>query len=433
MNPSVVAVLRTSPATVLEDYHRLMNLAGYQDALPKNRETALKINISWHFFMPASSTTPWQLDGVIRAMKRDGYDPACLYACHNRTVVIDAHLGERENKQLCVIQTHGLRNIHLYEQEDWIDIREAVGDLTHKFLCLNEVYPKGFLIPRRFVGGNVLHLPTVKTHVFTTTTGAMKNAFGGLLNEKRHWTHPVIHETLVDLLLIQKHIHSGLFAVMDGTFAGDGPGPRCMMPYVKNVILASSDLVAIDAVAARMMGFDPLREIRYIRLAHDAGLGCGDPRDIRIVGDVEAANENWRFVGPFRRMTFASRMQHRIYWGPLRRPLEWSLKTVLAPWAYVASVLYHDTFWYPSHQAIVRELLRSEWGRLFNNWERVALPPDDLQTAGWKDVGDTPARLKQDTWRLLKKSVFILASCLREAPEWTARRRHRCVTRGRHV
>ena len=32
----------------------------------------------------------------------------------------------------------------------------------------------------------------------------MKNAFGGLLNERRHWTHPVIHETLVDLLLIQK-------------------------------------------------------------------------------------------------------------------------------------------------------------------------------------------------------------------------------------
>ena len=53
----------------------------------------------------------------------------------------------------------------------------------------------------------------------------MKNAFGGLLNEHRHWTHPVIHETLVDLLMIQKKIHRGIFAVMDGTFAGDGPGP----------------------------------------------------------------------------------------------------------------------------------------------------------------------------------------------------------------
>ena len=96
----------------------------------------------------------------------------------------------------------------------------------------------------------------------------MKNAFGGLLNERRHWTHPVIHETLVDLLMIQKKIHRGIFAVMDGTFAGDGPGPRCMIPHVKNVILASADQVAIDAVAAKLMGFDPMT-IKYIRLAHE--------------------------------------------------------------------------------------------------------------------------------------------------------------------
>ena len=147
--------------------------------------------------------------------------------------MIDAHLGERENKQLNVVEAHNLRNIHIYETEEWINIRDAVGDLTKKFTCLNEVYPKGFMIPKRFIGENIIHLPTVKTHVFTTMTGAMKNAFGGLLNERRHWTHPVIHETLVDLLMIQKKIHRGVFAVMDGTFAGDGPGPRCMMPYVE--------------------------------------------------------------------------------------------------------------------------------------------------------------------------------------------------------
>jgi len=130
MSRSRVAILRTSPRTVLEDYHRLMNLGGYQQVVAKDADTALKINISWHFFYPGSSTTPWQLEGVIRAMKRDGYDPALMHGCHNRTVVIDAHLGERENKQLQVIQANGLRNVHLYEGEDWIDIREAVGDLT---------------------------------------------------------------------------------------------------------------------------------------------------------------------------------------------------------------------------------------------------------------------------------------------------------------
>ena len=420
MSTSKVAILRTSPATVLRDYRELMNLAGYQDVIAKDADTALKVNISWHFFFPGSSTVPWQLDGVIRALKADGYDPALVHACHNRTVVIDAHLGERENKQLNVVEAHGLRNIHLYEGEEWIGIRDAVGDLTKKFLCLNEVYPQGFLIPRRFIGENIIHLPTVKTHVFTTTTGAMKNAFGGLLNARRHWTHPVIHETLVDLLMIQKKIHRGVFAVMDGTFAGDGPGPRCMIPHVKNVILASSDMVAIDAVAARLMGFDPL-SIKFIRLAHDRGLGCGDPREIEIVGDQAAASENWHFEGPLKHLTFAARMQHQIYWGRLKTLIEWSLKTWLAPWSYIASVAYHDLYWYPLRgNRLVHDALGSEWGRLFHNWER--LTPDEN---GFPEVGDAPAEFVRGTANLMGMGVRALGTAIREAPELSARLRHR--------
>lgn len=418
MQSSRVAILKTSPESVLTDTHELMNLAGYQDVVDREADTALKVNISWHFFYPASSTTPWQLEGVIRSMLQDGYDPALIHACHNRTVVIDAHLGERENKQLPVVEKHGLRNVHLYEGEEWIHIRDAVGDLTDKFLCLNDVYPKGFHIPRRFIGENIIHLPTVKTHVFTTTTGAMKNAFGGLLNEKRHWTHPVIHETLVDLLMIQKKIHRGVFAVMDGTFAGDGPGPRCMIPHVKDVILASADQVAIDAVAAAMMGLDPMK-IKFIRLAHDLGLGCGDPKQIEIVGDQNAAEENWSFVGPYKKMTFASRMQHKIYWGPLKAPIEWSLKTILAPWAYAASVIYHDSFWYPFlAKKQMAEVLASPWGRLFRDWEN--LEPDD---AGYPMIGNDPAELKRTGLAAFGTSLKILGTCLKEAPELAQRRR----------
>ena len=61
MKKSKVAVVRTSPATVLEDYYRVMNLADYEDVIAKDADTALKMNISWHFFYPGCSTTPWQL------------------------------------------------------------------------------------------------------------------------------------------------------------------------------------------------------------------------------------------------------------------------------------------------------------------------------------------------------------------------------------
>ncbi|MSR47961.1 MAG: DUF362 domain-containing protein [Planctomycetes bacterium] len=419
-----VAILRTTPGTVLKDYHEVMNLAGYQQHLDKTADTALKVNISWHFFYPGSSTTPWQLEGVIRAMKQDGFDPKLIHACHNRTVVIDAHLGERENKQLNVVEAHGLRNVHLYEGEEWIPVGDAVGDLTKKFLTLNQVFPKGFSIPKRFIGENILHLPTVKTHIFTTTTGAMKNAFGGLLNEKRHWTHPTIHETLVDLLMIQKKIHRGIFAVMDGTFAGDGPGPRCMVPHVKNVLLASADQVAIDAVAAKLMGIDPM-SIKFIRLAHEAGLGCGDPAKIEIVGDLEAAKQNWNFTGPFKKMTFASRMQHKIYWGPLKKPVEWSLKTFLAPWAYLASVAYHDTFWYPRFaKTRMKDVLQSDWGRLFSNWENVK--PD---AKGFPDVGSAPPELKRSSASVFFRSWKLLGTCLMEAPEMLTLRKRKMAAK----
>jgi hypothetical protein len=179
--------------------------------------------------------------------------------------------------------------------------------------------------------------------------------------------------------------------------------------------------VAIDAVAARLMGFDPM-SIKFIRMAHDLGLGCGNPRDIEIVGDTSAAAENWQFVGPFKKMTFASRMQHKIYWGPMKKPIEWSLKTVLAPWAYIASVLYHDSFWYPYNaKRLMKSVLESPWGRLFRNWETVA---PDAQGNGYPEVGSDAAQIERTGAKALVRSFGILGTCIREAPEFAGRRRH---------
>jgi uncharacterized protein (DUF362 family) len=360
LKKSAVAVLKTTPSTVLEDYARVMRLARYTDFLPKDKTTALKINISWQKFFPACSTTPWQLEGVLKTMLEDGYRKEKLYACHNRTVVVSAKKGEVRNKHKKVVEKYGIENVHLYEDQEWIRYEPKA-----KMLALGEVFPDGILIPKRLVGQNVLHLPTMKTHVFTTMTGAMKNAFGGLLNERRHWTHSVIHETLVDLLAIQKEIHTGIFAVMDGTFAGDGPGPRAMVPHTKGYLLASGDSVAIDAVAAKMMGFDPM-SLGFIRLAHEAGLGCGQVNEIEIVGE-DVRNVNFGFHG--NQDTFASRGQKMIYHGFLK-PLErFLLRSAIAPWSYLASILYYDVYWYPLiGRRRVKQALQTEWGQLFQSY-----------------------------------------------------------------
>jgi uncharacterized protein (DUF362 family) len=354
-----VAVIYTSANTVLSDIGRVMRLAGYTDALDRNAETILKINISWQKYYPGCSTTPWQLDGVIQALREDGYDR--LLGAHNGTVVVDSREGEEANKHAVVQQKHGLPVVHLNDDDvPWVRY-EPQADM----LVLHDIFKEGIFIPEVFAGKNIVHLPTMKTHVFTTMTGAMKNAFGGLLNFKRHWTHSNIHKTLVDLLAIQKEIHPGIFAVMDGTIAGDGPGPRAMRTHVKNLVLASADQVAIDATAAKLMGFDPL-SIEFIRLATERGLGQGDPEMIDVEG-LDVSGINFGFSRD--EDTFASWGQKKIYWGPLKPFEGLLLRSPIVPWAYWASNFYHNVFWWNVFgRKQVSQAMKTEWGQLFQSY-----------------------------------------------------------------
>jgi uncharacterized protein (DUF362 family) len=365
-----VAIVKTRPETVLEDVREVMRLAGYQDALPKDKDTLLKINISWDTWYPACSSTPWQIEGAIQEMQGAGYSR--LIAAHNDTVVVDARDGERNNKHSFVTDKYGLDNWHLYEpQFKWVKYEPK-----QPLLVLDRVYPDGIYIPECFYGRNIVHFPTVKTHVFTTITGSMKNAFGGLLSQNRHWTHSVIHETVVDLLQIQQDIHTGIFAVMDGTFAGDGPGPRAMRWHEKDILLASADQVALDAMSAKLQGFDPM-SLDFIRLAHERGLGIGDPEQIELVGYDIRDEPAWNFI---QEDTFASKGQKMIYHGWLKGFESMLLRTPIVPWSYLASHVYHNVYWYPFvGRQRVEGALQTKWGQLFKQYGdgEVVMPGED--------------------------------------------------------
>ena len=375
-NKAIVAALRTRPDRVLDDYERLMELAHAPEYLAPGATSILKDNISWHFPFPAANTTPWQLEGTIRALRAQGF--ADLVCVQNKTVVTDAFKGEDLNGYLPIFRGYDIPVRYNFKDNDmrWVSIQPK-----SKMLVLDRIFPEGIHVPDFFFGKNIVHLPTVKCHIYTTTTGAMKNAFGGLLNTRRHYTHSWIHETLVDLLAIQKEIHSGIFAVMDGTTAGNGPGPRTMYPEIKNVVLASGDQVAIDAVAAKLMGFDPLT-IPYIRLAHEAGLGVGDPREIEFVGDTDLANESWNFkVGD----NGASRVGDLVWFGPLKPVQNVLMRTPLVNLFILGSEVYHDYYRWPARDRRVFEswLANTPWGELFQEYHRVGAlaAPGLAQTA----------------------------------------------------
>ncbi|HEC79510.1 MAG TPA: DUF362 domain-containing protein [candidate division WOR-3 bacterium] len=354
-----VAVVKTKPTTVLDDIDRILGLAEVEKFLPRDIPTILKINISWHFWYPACSTTPWQLDGVVGSLKKRGYRK--FIPAQNRTVVINPKLGADNNHLSSVMKKHRLNFVYLYEPDvEWINYRPKA-----KMLVLDKVYGGRIDIPKLFIGKNAFHLPTLKTHVFTTITGAMKNAFGGLLNDNRHWTHSVIHEALVDLLQIQREIHPGIFCLTDGTIAGNGAGPRVMEPVIKNYLLAGGDPVAVDAVAAKLMGFDPLK-LKFLNLAQQMNLGTADPRNIEVVGE-DITNVNFRFEC---KDTLASKGQKALYWGRLKPFERILLRSPLVPWSYFASRVFHDFYWYNVFgKAIVKKFLNTSWGKLFQAYK----------------------------------------------------------------
>jgi uncharacterized protein (DUF362 family) len=357
---SIVAVRKTKPETVLDDIRVAMEDARFRDFLDPSAPVILKDNISWHFPFLGANTTPWQLEGVILALKDAGYDK--IVCVQNETVVTNAFKGERLNKYVPIFEKYRIPVLYNFRESDikWVPFVPKA-----KMRVLGDIFPEGLKIPEYFIGKNILHLPTVKCHIYTGTTGSMKNAFGGLLNSRRHYTHSVIHETLNDLLEIQKEIHAGIFTVMDGTVCGNGPGPRTMIPVEKDLMLASGDSTAIDAVAAKMMGFDPM-QLRFIQIAHESGLGKGRPEEIEVLGE-DVSQENWGFsVGN----NAASAVGKFIWFGPLKSAQKLFFRTPLVNLFIFGSFFYHDFIYWPlkARPQMASFKKASKWGNLFDQY-----------------------------------------------------------------
>ncbi len=151
---------------------------------------------------------------------------------------------------------------------------------------------------------------------------------------------------------------------MDGTVCGNGAGPRTMEPYIGNILLASGDQVAIDAISAKIMGFDPMK-IKFIKMAHDLGLGCGDLDQIEIVGDgIEGLNFNFHTgKSP---VVFGDQLFRKGAFSFVEPLL---FHTPLFGLCIFGSATYHDRIWYPTiGKRKIAKFNRTEWGQLFDKY-----------------------------------------------------------------
>ena len=177
----------------------------------------------------------------------------------------------------------GLRQVTEALDADWVDLAQSKMELK----C-----PRG-KVSRQFTVTSILEdvdavisLPKLKTHQLMYFTGAMKNLFGlipSLLKSPFHLNHPSRHgfaSMIVDLNTgIMAH-----YAMMDGIIGMEGPGPAAGRPREAGVVLASSNLLALDVIAANLIGY-PYEEIPISKEALSRKIWLNSYKEIEVCGE----------------------------------------------------------------------------------------------------------------------------------------------------
>ena len=149
--------------------------------------------------------------------------------------------------------------------------------------------PHGFVLDWVRVGRSVrdadvvINVPVLKTHQGTLLSACVKNmGVGCATREEKKRLHRLgIDEGLVDVYsVLPTRLH-----LVDGIVAMEGDGPNLPPGTAKplGLLLAGTDGVAVDAVCAALMGFNP-HDVKHLRLAQQHGLGVMDLQNITING-----------------------------------------------------------------------------------------------------------------------------------------------------
>jgi len=136
----------------------------------------------------------------------------------------------------------------------------------------------------------IVNLPKFKTHSLTIITGAVKNMYGTIPDSFRKSFHGQyipnqdFSQVVADIFsAVKPHLN-----IMDGIIAMEGEGPALGNIRKPGIVLASQDAVALDSVAATIIGLNPM-DIYTIKYSHERALGIGNLQQIEAVGESIAS------------------------------------------------------------------------------------------------------------------------------------------------
>ncbi len=270
---SRVAVVRGERA--LEPVYKAMTLIDYPEPLEPYDTVLIKVNlITSHTYETGITTDPMVVEAVINKVQE----------LDKRALVVETEGGItspdtaiHETGMMEVIERLGAEYVNMRKLEDKV---ELTVDDPHKV--------KKFKVARIATKYPIITVPSMKTLHHTGITMGLKNMFGVLTTRRkftmhRHGMNNVIYD-------IVKTLPPAL-SVIDGFYGKSGKGPWDGTPVKMDTIIASTDAVAADAVAARCIGIDPWT-VEHLKWLHEAGIGEID--DVEIVGDgIEAVYQKW--------------------------------------------------------------------------------------------------------------------------------------------
>lgn len=335
-----VALLRTTPATILQDYERLIRLVGPETVLLPHQPTLLYASAEHYFPFPATFSPPWQLEGTTKALVNYGSGQLVLrqvgfpLPSQNSDYHLHQALAEATGIPFYTDQTETAR----YTPQG-------------SYPTIEQLVPQGILLPPETLGANSVYLPVLRRHRSILFAGAVWQVLLSLFTPPLDLPPHTLHQLLVEALALRRELHQNSFALMDATTIGNGSYADSSHPELGNLLLASTDLLALDVVAATMLGLEPLRELAFVQMAHEQGLGVGDPREIELTGDAELAD--WRWPAHSTRLS-------RFSIPDISRVLEY------LPWVRAANQHPALKHW-PAHKRAIyaRWLRETGWGQLF--------------------------------------------------------------------